>query len=29
MPDTPSGFDSVLETALYHDAGKREEMERF
>jgi catechol 2,3-dioxygenase-like lactoylglutathione lyase family enzyme len=29
MPDAQSGFDSVLETALYHDAGERDEMERF
>jgi len=29
MPGAPSGFDSVLETTLYHDAGQGEEMERF
>jgi catechol 2,3-dioxygenase-like lactoylglutathione lyase family enzyme len=29
VPGESLGFDSVLETALYHDAGEREEMERF
>jgi catechol 2,3-dioxygenase-like lactoylglutathione lyase family enzyme len=29
MPGGPSGFDGVLETALYHDAGERDAMERF
>jgi catechol 2,3-dioxygenase-like lactoylglutathione lyase family enzyme len=29
MPGEPPGFDSVLETALYHSPGERAEMERF
>jgi catechol 2,3-dioxygenase-like lactoylglutathione lyase family enzyme len=29
MPGEPPGFDSVLETALYHDGGERAAMESF